>query len=349
MASLAQAFSEQAIELRYPNGARHSEFHAVLKAKISASVRHVLSPEATAMAAQVGLSKPSTVLKALRHAIPPFETTWIELDLRHMRAALGELGSPNIKMPGGIEFKRAGYIIERREYGFEMTAVTEQVDPRSGMSVIDAGLLTVRVDTRPEAVRPEAVRPEGADETPRTVHPAASGRVRDHLRAIARSPGESAAWDELAFRASGSGPAEGSAWLSMGIMMAIGTEAYRETNAKNRAEAGSRAISLIIPAIILLACKNAVQTVERPAEPKLDRARAKKGKPPILAMRDVVTRFTSLKPGAQGAERAALAASERASALVGGHFKTRRTGVWWWSEHARRGRGEPRRDRTIRP
>ena len=344
MASLAQDFAEQAIEAKYPNGARHSDFHAELKARIANSVRHAMSPEATAMAAQVGLSRPSTVLRALRHAIPPFESTWIEADLRHMRSALGEMGSPNVRAPGGIEFRRAGYLIERRDYGFEMTAVTEQIDPHTGMAIIDACLLTVEVDTRPEAEIPEF---SGISDG--IVHPGATGRVREHLKAISANPAESAAWQELAFRTSGSASVPGSSWLSMGIMMAIGRDAYEATNASTRAEAGARAVSLIIPAIILLACKNAVQTVERPREPKLDKARARKGKIPILQMRDVITRFTSTKGGGSGPERAAMAASQRAAALVGGHFKTRKTGVWWWSEHARRGRGKPRMERTIRP
>lgn len=343
MASLAQDFAEQAISATYPNGARHSDFHGELKSRIADSVRHVLSPEATAMAAQVGLSKPSTVLSALKFAKPPFERTWIELDLRHMRAALGELGSPNVKTPGSIEFRRMGYLIERRDYGFEMTAITEQVDPHSGQVVIDACMATVQVDVRPDLDLGDVAPASGR------IHPEAKGRVREHLRIVSQNPSEASAYAELAMRAAGSGPAPGSSWVSLGIVMAIGTERFRQVNAANRAEIGAKAIAVILPALILMACKNAVQTVERPAEPKLDKARAKRGKPPIPAMRDVITRFTSLKTGAQGAERAALAASQRMTALVGGHFKSRKTGVWWWSEHARRGRGEPRRDRTIRP
>jgi hypothetical protein len=81
---------------------------------------------------------------------------------------------------------------------------------------------------------------------------------------------------------------------------------------------------------------------------KLNKARAKKGKPPILSHR--ITRLHLTKARMRDAERSGMSRAEMRTHMVRGHFKLRRTGVYWWSAFVRgRGAGAKREHYEVAP
>jgi hypothetical protein len=85
--------------------------------------------------------------------------------------------------------------------------------------------------------------------------------------------------------------------------------------------------------LLLLNSRNIVGTEPCTPDPKLQRARAKCGKKPLLDFTRVDIRLSRIM-----ARRAGEAADPREPMrlhLVRGHFKLRRTGVFWWSPHPR--------------
>jgi hypothetical protein len=90
---------------------------------------------------------------------------------------------------------------------------------------------------------------------------------------------------------------------------------------------------LLRAAIMLMNSRNLASHEKRPAPPRLNAARARRGRPPLLDYTHVHIRLTR----ALG-QRAGMAADPRAPArlhLVRGHFKIRASGVYWWAPHAR--------------
>ena len=86
-------------------------------------------------------------------------------------------------------------------------------------------------------------------------------------------------------------------------------------------------------AIMLLNSRNLAEHEPKPAPPKLNAARARRGKPPLLGYTHVRVRLTRAL-----AARAGMAADARQPSrlhLVRGHFKIRKSGVYWWSPFAR--------------
>lgn len=94
---------------------------------------------------------------------------------------------------------------------------------------------------------------------------------------------------------------------------------------------------LLRAAIMLINSRNLAEYVPRQVDAKLNRARVKSGKLPMLACTEVRIKLTRAL-----ASRAGAVADDRAPSrlhLVRGHFKIRKTGVYWWSPHPR-GHGE---------
>jgi hypothetical protein len=91
--------------------------------------------------------------------------------------------------------------------------------------------------------------------------------------------------------------------------------------------------TMLRAAIMLLNSRNLAEHEPRPTPPKLNAARARRGKPPLLSYTHVRVRLTRAL-----AARAGMAADARQPSrlhLVRGHFKIRATGVYWWSPFAR--------------
>jgi hypothetical protein len=90
----------------------------------------------------------------------------------------------------------------------------------------------------------------------------------------------------------------------------------------------------LVALLLLLNSRNATDIGVEPDFKNLNRARLKKGKKELLAVRPVVLDITRRLRAARRAGAVATTEEIRA-ALVRGHFKVRKSGVFWWSPHIR--------------
>jgi hypothetical protein len=87
--------------------------------------------------------------------------------------------------------------------------------------------------------------------------------------------------------------------------------------------------------ILLLNARNLTLAEPVAAPERLNKQRARKGRPPLLdytTIRIKLSHALTQRAGASGERSAAR------MHVVAGHFKVRKTGVYWWSDHAR---GDP--------
>jgi hypothetical protein len=105
-------------------------------------------------------------------------------------------------------------------------------------------------------------------------------------------------------------------------------------NIVNAAMDGIQGLPQLVRAVVmLLNSRNMTAAEPRPVSEKLNKARAKSGKQPLLDHTHIRIRLSRAM-----AARAGEAADSRSPTrlhLVRGHFKVRATGVYWWSPFAR--------------
>jgi hypothetical protein len=95
----------------------------------------------------------------------------------------------------------------------------------------------------------------------------------------------------------------------------------------------------LVCVLLLLNSRNAVEIGPEADLSRLNRARAKSRKTQLLPLRPVILDITRRQRAARLAG-IRTTPDEIRSALVAGHFKCRRTGVFWWSAHIRQGCGD---------
>ena len=90
----------------------------------------------------------------------------------------------------------------------------------------------------------------------------------------------------------------------------------------------------LVAILLLLNSRNATETGPELDLRAINRARTRKGDPPLLPLRPVILDITRRL---RAARRAGIsdAPSDIRAALVRGHFKVRKSGVFWWSPHVR--------------
>lgn len=334
---LVDQFNEQKLDVELGDGVRHGDPFVRLKKRIAEAEVFVLDPDATAMAASVALSRPSSILAALAFARLPFKSVWIEFENDALRRAMADLGSPNLQAPATMSrIIRSGFLLTGDGDGFDVEYVHSDEVP-DGRRMIEAAPLKARFSLGERA--PERL-PRMAGGVP-----SAKGKVREHLKLISQDPGEAQAHEELESRFDYvQHPDLGGVHVSMVRLMG---EDRVEAIIERQAREAWRLFSLqILPALILLNCRNAVATRDVPVSPKLNKQRAAKGKPPLVRHRVVGISLTKAKTRMAAAGTAAAQALR--AALVMGHFKVRKTGIFWWHPHVRGGHLSPAEERTVR-
>ena len=190
-------------------------------------------------------------------------------------------------------------------------------------------------------------RPTDFPAIPRDNSVPSSGKVRQHLDLISRDPEEAAAWLELHARFSWE-PHPDLKRLAASVTKLMGPVGVAKVEHNQAGDLERVFLNLVLPSLILLNCRNAVERQFTPAPDRLNKQRAKKGKAPIRE-------FTTVKVHLSGSQKRAMekegvsVASARDGSFVMGHFKVRKTGIFYWGFHMREGgpRSGPRRVRVL--
>lgn len=104
---------------RYPNGASQDAMMSTLRRQVRAARKFVFTKEAVAMAANVGLSRPSSIIAALNWVRLKSDPMWVEFTNQDLRQAMADMGSPNVRAPNTVvEIVRSGFLFSMTDDGF---------------------------------------------------------------------------------------------------------------------------------------------------------------------------------------------------------------------------------------
>lgn len=341
---LVNEFAEFKSGLRYPNGAVADKVVEPIKARIAKSQIYVMDKDAVAMAASVSLSKPSTIVAALPYVKLPFENgTWLEFDNGQSRQSMADLGSPLLQHERGVSrIERSGFLLRTDRDGLVFDYVHSDITTDAGRKIIDLAPVRGRFSLIPD---------DDAELTPgwhpfRDIPAGTTNRVKKHLELISSDPREHAAQVDLLNRFD---------WRSHPDMTAVREamsgmvgETRTTTIEEDQADEMRRLFMMIIlPALILLNCKNAVETEYHEVSAKLNKNRIAKKKPPLAEYHIVKMRLSPRFERSVSRNSASGEVRSTRAALVAGHFKIRKNGIFWWSPHARAGYGKPATRVTI--
>ncbi|MBY3150907.1 hypothetical protein HFO56_00495 [Rhizobium laguerreae] len=310
---------------KQPMGEFYSSVMSGVVSRIGKASVFVLDQNATAMCANVFFSRPSSILSSLAFVRLPTETVWIEYSNVAAREAFARLGNDNSWREGGVFIERTGMLLTQREGAIEMEAVAQfrKDDGR----IIE--LLTARCtfDTTPGIKIDPAER-----RTPKRFEHNSTGQAKRYYDLLSRDEKELAARDEITHRFGGSLHPD-----YVSLVSSLGGEDFKRTFQKTLeghvSDTHTMFTTQILPALILMNCRNAIEQeyVEAPA--KLNKARRAKGRPEIGPYRIVKLK---LRPKQKRLyEQRGYTGIQMSGGLVIGHFKVRKTGVFWWSPFVR--------------
>lgn len=333
----------------YPDGTSYDACLERVKRRIRAAQAFVLDRDAVGMAANVAISKPSSIVSALPFVKLPFDPMWLEFSNLEFRDAMAEAGSPNLQHPNTkSEIRKSGFLLseklgilqadyvhlDRANVGGRMMEIPD-LSPVRTFFVLDRNADVAQIVPK---LDPRALDPNNLSGK---VH----GRMRSHFKLLASDPDELKAAAELKARVYWS-PHPDMAPIAAAMRQLVG-EAQTTTTEANQGEEATRLFLMaVLPALILINCRNAVDIEVVPAPEKLNKQRAQKGKEPLLEHRIVKMHLTATRKRRMGDMASADERRAARATLVMGHYKVRKTGVFWWRPHPRTGRGKPIR-RTV--
>lgn len=321
----------------YPDGTSQDMLLAPLRDRLADAKLYVFGAEAVQMAANVAMGRPTSIVAALPWVRLPAPATWIEFSNLDMRQAMAALGSPNLRPDSAaVAVLRTGFLL--RQAGGDLVMDYVHADRAAdGRTFVDLAPVRLRFALDPDLPTPETA-PDGRNET------RASGRVRRHLKLVSEDPKEAAAEASLRERFLW-GPHPDMAAAAAALAGVRGRDFVREVEENQAFDAWRMFQGFVLPSLILLNCRNAVEAEEISPSAKLNRSRLARGRAalrPHALVRMHLTAARRRKAAAGAGARGAVA-----SAFVVGHFKVRRPGrtspggVFWWSPHVRLGIGDP--------
>lgn len=326
-------FSESDRDLVYPDGYNHKWSLEPLKKRLAISPKFVMDEHAAAMAANVGLSKPSSILAALGFLNLAASPMWIEFSNQHLRTAMAELGSPNKQTENFVPIERSGFIIQRRDDDLILDYIhrddSEKFGKVTDYAPVQGIYSLANLDQYKNRSLIEVLMAlrEMAGRTPQW-----SGRIKEHDALLIKDEDEYFAFEDLHKRLTAI-PHPDFAKARKSVVSFMGEEKAREVEDRQARDMMMMFTRFALPALILLNCRNAVDVEKVPAPEKLNKQRAKKGKPPI-AEHNVVKVHLSATRRKVYESRGGVGHNVRGG-LVIGHFKVRKNGVFWWSPHWR--------------
>ncbi|NTF17682.1 hypothetical protein G6L37_04665 [Agrobacterium rubi] len=334
---------EKQSDIVYPGGTAHDDFLNPIRRKLSEASLFAMDEQALAMAANVSITKPSSILASLPFVNLPADVTWLEYANVQARQAAAELGSPNIRPDNAsVHVHRSGFLmyLDIDEEVGRKDIVIEYVHKDRPFSGTFPGGRDTMTDIAPVIGRfsladIDDYRPPMFPTIPRDPNLPTTGKIRKHQALLENDPGEAAAWHELRARFSWE-PHPDLTGLADIYEKMIGPDRVAHAEAGQAGDLERSFLNQVLPALILLNCRNAVIRDTVPAPDKLNKKRAQKGRAPIRE-------FVTIKVHLSGSARRAMArenvtfSGAREGAFVIGHFKVRRNGIYWWGFHMRGG------------
>ena len=322
-------------------GRYYSSVMSGVVSRIKDAAVFALDPDASAMCVNVFLSRPSSILAALEFVRLQAPSVWIEYSNLAARDAFARMGNDNEWIEGGVMIEKTGLLLRERNGLIEMEAVC-QFRPADGDRVIE--LLTARCTFDPTPGR--RLDPDDYREPHRIEH-GATGATKRYYDLLARDPRERAAKDEIRARFKG-----GLHPAYLGVAASMGREfkdRLEQALSGHVNDIFQMFTTQVLPSLILVNCKNAVESEYVPAPARLNKARRAKGRPEIGPYHVIKLH---LRPKARAKyDRQGYSGIEMRGGLVMGHFKVRKTGVFWWSPFyaARSGKQATRAVRLVTP
>ena len=303
---------------------------STVRRQVRAARKYVFTKEAVAMAANVSLSRPSSIVAALSWVRLKSNPMWVEFQNGDLRQAMADMGSPNTRAPNTVvEIVRSGFLFSMTDDGFLSVEYIHADRTNEGRVLTDLAPVLMTFDLSDQEMPrvSTAMKPSLRG---------VGGKVRRHLELVSKDPKEAAAEASLRDR--------------FEYIPHPDMEPARDFIVKIRGEAGAVRVeedqaneawrlfhNMGLSALILLNCRNATDTTEVVPSAKLNKARKAKGKEPLQTYETVTMHLTAAaKRRSFGGDGSAALAST----IVGGHFKVRKSGVFYWNEHLRSGYGE---------
>lgn len=299
--------------------------------RIKEASAFVLDPTATEMAANVFFGRPSSIVSALKFVKLPAPSVWIEYSNIAARNAFARLGNENNWTEGGILIEKSGVLLTQREGIIDIEAIA-QFRKDDGDRLIELLSVKCSFDTTPGFL----VRPKDLVK----IDHAATGAAKRFYDMIGRDPIERAARDEIDQRFSHILHPDFDVLIEQ-----VGAQAIIKVASGHVNDVRNMFKTQILPSLILMNCRNAVEqeAVEAPA--KLNKARKSKGRPQIGPYRIIKLK---LRPKvARRYEEKGGSGKHMSAGPVMGHFKTRKTGVYWWSDFYAYRSGAPSGPRPV--
>jgi hypothetical protein len=345
---------EKQSELRYPSGYRHDDSLNPLRRKIDDASLYIMDDQALAMAANVALTKPTSILASLPFVALPDDMIWIEYANFQARKAAADMGSPNLRAENAVVLvQRTGFLlyIDADERTGKKDLVMEYVHkdrpfegrfPDGRESLTDIAPVIGRFSLRDTDDYKLPFFPS----IPRDPTVPVAGKMKQLHQLLEKDPTEAAAWHELRARLSCE-PHPDLAPLRRTVVAMMGESRVEQLEEDQAGDLERAFLNQILPGLILLNCRNAVVRETTRAPERLNKQRAKKGRPAIRE-------YTTVKVHLSGSAQRAMAstgrtiASSRDGAFVIGHFKVRKTGIFFWGFHLRGGGPTPSGPRRIK-
>lgn len=321
---------QQEIEKVFPP---QREGYVALAENVLQAQRFVLQREAVFLIHSVAQIAPSRLIPAMQICRMPFPRMWVEFTYKdrddwHQFAKIDRSLIPDASSPS-----RLGFYIEQTDAAGRKMEVTlvwrHNNDPNAGGKAIVIGGYSMMIDTSDGVVVTDAIR---ANYERVLKNPTPQERQFGANKAYT-DPRDNEAAMELEARIN----------VGYSLYMAplwdhIATEYPQELpQHKERALFDTlQEWRFVLGLLMVLNSRNIVRYSDPITFEKLNKQRKLKGVPPLHPHREIRLGLSHVQRNRLGSG----STLELMAHLVRGHFKVRRTGLFWWSPHVR-GKGDP--------
>lgn len=292
--------------------------------RVMQAPRFILQRDAVMMVHTAAESTPSRLLSALNLCRLPFPSMWVEFEFRHRMDWMVDAAKRGLRVdhhPDSSPPVHLGFLLERDEGNDRLISVLP-VWKHGFSEHVSICHLSLKIDTRPDAPMPSE---------------AEQAKVREFIsseattKRWARDPREVEAGVLLNARIDEDIPPYlAPMWSALLDRDRRGADRMLEM-ARFDLKMEWR---FVLGLLVALNSQNLFRYSDEETFERLNKSRMKVGKPPLLSHREIRLSLSRVQRNriGQGGSRAQAVAHP-----VRGHFKLRRSGVFWWSDHDRGG------------